>query len=317
MKRVFFFLLLILSILWISPFIWASTTITLKDKVIVDSENVYLGDIAFLNGELRGSLSRVRIVTSPIPGKEREIEKKYIVLRLRQLGYSDNEVVISGPEKIVVRRAYQEISTQLIEKLVRERIKDIIPKWAKRYEASLNIPGFSKFAPIGDIDVFVDIPTFNKIKGRIISFPVIINIDGRKWKKLYITVNLILYADVPIAITSIKRGEKISKGDYKIEERRIERASFPYISPNKISGYVALRNIYPGNIIDLTYISRPYEVKRGEIVDVILKRGVITIMLKAQALENGNHGDIIQLKNLKSGKKFTGIVKDFGLVIVK
>ncbi len=317
MKKVTFFFILLLPIIWISSLALASTTIVLKHEALVDGKNVYLGDIALLEGKLREELSKIRIVASPVPGDKREIEKRYIILRLKQLGYGENTVTVGGPEKVIVERAFQEISKKFVEDLAFEKIKDVIPKWAKRYEVFFDIPTFSKYAPTGNVEIFLDIPSLDKVKGRYISFPVTINIDGKKWKKFYVNCRLTLYADVPVAVTSIKRGQRITKEDYKIEERKIERPSFPYISPDEVDGYVALKNIYTGNIIDFTYVARPYQIRRGEIVDVVLKRGAITIMLKAQALENGSYGDMIQLKNLKSGKKFTGIVKDFGLVIVK
>ncbi len=317
MRRISFFLVLLLSIIWVNSLALANTNIVLRHEAIVNGKNVYLKDIALLDGELSEELSKIRIVASPSPGGKREIEKRYIILRLRQLGYEENTVIVRGPEKVIVERAFQEISKKFVEDLAFEKIKDVIPKWAKRYEVFFDIPTFSKYAPTGNVEIFLDIPSLDKVKGRYISFPVTINIDGKKWKKFYVNCRLVLYADVPVAVTSIKKGERITKKDYKIEEKKIERPSFPYINPDEIDGYVALKNIYVGNIIDLTYISRPYQIRRGEIVNVILKRGAITIMLKAQALENGSYGDMIQLKNLKSGKKFTGIIKDFGLVIVK
>ncbi len=297
---------------------WSQTEIVLShEKVVIIGENVYLKDVAEIKGDLKEALSYVRIISSPPPGGIRRIEKKYIQLRLLQLGFSKTDPVILGPNVVTIERAYQKISFDLINTLVQERVKDIIPSWAKRYQIIVNVPRFSNTAPLGDVDIFLELPQSDKIRTKTISLPVTININGKKWKRIYAMVKVLLYADLPIATNTIKKGEKISKESYKIEEGMVERLSFPYISPEKIVGYVALKNIYPGTIIDLTYISRPYQVKRGEIVEVVLRRGAITITLKAQALENGNYGDMIQLKNLKSGKKFTGIVQDYGLVIVK
>ncbi len=315
MKRTVLFIIIVLTIF--SSVSWATTVITISRKeVVVDGENVYLKDIAKIEGDLKNTLSTLRIITSPSPGNVRILEKKYIILRIRQAGF-DNGISLIGPDTITIKRAYQEIQKDLIKTLIEEKIKDIIPKWAKRYTIYPSIPNFSSRAPIGDLDIFIDLPPKERLKGRSISFPITISINGNNWRRIYVSVKVSLFADVPVAISKIKKGEKITKDRYKIEEREIKEISFPYISPDALQEFVALKNIYPGNIITLSYVSRPYQVKRGDVVDVVLIRGAITIKLKAQALQNGIYGDLIQLKNLKSGKKFTGIVKDYGLVIVK
>ena len=315
MKRIVLFTIIVFIIF--NSVSWANTVITLSQKeVIVDGENVYLKDIAKIEGDLKNTLSTLRIITSPSPGNVRILEKKYIILRMHQAGF-DSGISLIGPDTITIKRAYQEIQKDLIRALIEERIKDIIPKWAKRYIIYPSIPNFSSHAPIGDLDIFMDIPPREKLKGRSISFPIIISINGKNWRRIYISVRVSLFANVPVAISKIKKGEKITEDRYKIEEREIKEIAFPYISPDELKDFVALKNIYPGNIITLSYVSRPYQVKRGDIVDVVLIRGPITIKLKAQVLQNGVYGDLIQLKNLKSGKKFTGIVKDYGLVIVK
>ncbi len=317
MKRIVI-LFIVIFILFVNIAGWAQTKVTLfSGEIIVKGEDVYLKDVAKIEGTLKDALSTVRIIASPSPGGIRKIEKEYIRLRLKQLGFQREDVTLLGPDVITIKRAFQKIDKDLIRELAEEKIRDIIPSWAKRYQIILNIPRFSDIAPLGDVDIFIDFPSGNEVKGKTISFPVTISVGGKRWKRLYITAKVSLYADFPIAITSIKRNERISKNSYKIEERKVERISFPYVSPTEIEGYVACKNIYPGTIIDLTCISKPYQVKRGDIVEVVLKRGSIIIMLKAQALENGSYGDTIELKNLKSGKKFTGIVQDYGLVIVK
>jgi len=315
-KKIIF--LIFVFILFFGNYGWGITEVLLtRDKVVVSDTNVYLGDIAEIKGDLEHTLVTLRIITAPGPGKTKVLDKKYIQLRLKQSGFDIQEVKIEGFNSILIEGAYQRISKKVVEDLIRERVRDVIPEWVKQFKIMINIPNFDDIAPIGDLDIFIEIPQIQKISGSSFSVPVSININGARWKKFYTTVKTILYADVPVAITSMKRGEKITKKDYKIEKREIRGISFPYISPSEVEGFITLRNIYPGTIIDLTYLSKPYQVKRGQIVEVLFIRGAITIRLKAQALNNGFYGDVVELKNLKSGKKFSGIVKDYGFVIVR
>ena len=52
-------------------------------------------------------------------------------------------------------------------------------------------------------------------------------------------------------------------------------------------------------------IERPL-VRRGQVVEVVGRQGMLAISMKALAMENGAKGDLIKLRNLESRKEFSG-----------
>ena len=52
-------------------------------------------------------------------------------------------------------------------------------------------------------------------------------------------------------------------------------------------------------------IERPL-VRRGQVVEVVARQGLLAISMKALALESGASGDLIKLRNLESRKEFSG-----------
>jgi flagella basal body P-ring formation protein FlgA len=49
-------------------------------------------------------------------------------------------------------------------------------------------------------------------------------------------------------------------------------------------------------------------VKKGDIVDVIATEGLLSVSMKALAMENGVRGDLVTVRNLETRKDISGIV---------
>lgn len=87
--------------------------ITLKDKVKVKGNCIYLGEIVKdikAEKKLKGKLYRIKIGASPLPGKSRRLNKDYIMVRLYQNGLYPGQVLIKGKNEIVVLREAQDLS---------------------------------------------------------------------------------------------------------------------------------------------------------------------------------------------------------------
>jgi flagella basal body P-ring formation protein FlgA len=52
---------------------------------------------------------------------------------------------------------------------------------------------------------------------------------------------------------------------------------------------------------------RPW-VRKGEVIDVVAADGDLQVTLKAQALENGGQGDVVEVRNLESHKDISALV---------
>ena len=87
--------------------------ITLKDKVKVKGNSIYLGEIVKdikAEKKLKNKLYRIKIGASPLPGKSRRLNKDYIMVRLYQNGLYPGQVLIKGKNEIVVLREAQDLS---------------------------------------------------------------------------------------------------------------------------------------------------------------------------------------------------------------
>ena len=113
---------------------------------------------------------------------------------------------------------------------------------------------------------------------------------------------------VAVLIKNISKGQVISE-EYLGFEARPERQI--YGAYNHISGVLgrkAKSNIAAGTILKARHLDTVYSVDKNDSVLVIAANKAITITTSAIALENGQVGDMIPVKNLKSEKIFKVII---------
>lgn len=84
----------------------------------------------------------------------------------------------------------------------------------------------------------------------------------------------------------------------------------------KLHGKVARRTILPGRLIPPNSVREAFLVQAGAPVEVTLVEKSLVITATAMALEPGAAGDVVKLRNIDSGRVFSGVVMADGTVRV-
>lgn len=95
----------------------------------------------------------------------------------------------------------------------------------------------------------------------------------------------------------------------------------PFSSPvatmaEEVEGKIARRTLLPGKLIPVSSLREPFIVQAGSPVTALFVHGGLTITATAVPLDSGGLGDLIKLRNVDSGKIFTGIVMADGTIRV-
>lgn len=85
---------------------------------------------------------------------------------------------------------------------------------------------------------------------------------------------------------------------------------------DELDGKVARRTLLPGRYVPLASLREAYLVEQGSPVQVIYQAGALTITAAAICLQSGAAGEVVRVRNLDTGKTFTGIVAGDGTVRV-
>ena len=107
----------------------------------------------------------------------------------------------------------------------------------------------------------------------------------------------------------LRKGDALERGDF---ERRHEDL---LLEPDAVtSDWDTLlrheygRDVTPGKPLVWSDIRERSLVRKGEVVDVTMTKGLLGITMRAMARQDGANGDIITLRNMESSKDFAGRV---------
>jgi flagellar basal body P-ring formation protein FlgA len=119
---------------------------------------------------------------------------------------------------------------------------------------------------------------------------------------------------VATAASLIRKGQHFTKTNIRFERRAFTTLQRS-IADESLLGLASRRNIYPGqsvSIRDADAALKPTQkvlVKQRDIVQIIARKGTLRIVVRTgEALQNGNLGQQIRVRNLRSNKTILGKV---------
>jgi len=116
---------------------------------------------------------------------------------------------------------------------------------------------------------------------------------------------------VVLATHRIERGAPIRQQDI-VEDRRLLANRVEQVRAEQVVGHVSRRGLSQGDLVtakDLAVQKAAPAIQARNGVKVIARKGRLSVTLQmAEALEAGNVGDVIRLRNLQSGQIITGRV---------
>lgn len=127
-----------------------------------------------------------------------------------------------------------------------------------------------------------------------------------------------LYSDVYFIKTNIRAGEIASMSDLEVRRADLlsESSAIP-AAAGVIERHEYSRNLTSGRILQWGDLEERSVVKKGEVVDVFGRSGLLAIATRAIARQDGAEGDYIVLRNVGSNQEFSALVVSENKVEVK
>lgn len=281
--------ILMLSILTASYVFCNENTFVLKSYSEVSDNKIYFKDIAELKNT-HHKIANVEIGKSALPKNFRIISKQHIYTKLRQAGYGD--VLLVGEDKIKVVTKHSLVSHEDIFNFVKEHIKSI-------YQDDININSVGKMQdivlPYGNVSF-----KMNDVKEN--SAVVDILVDDKICKTVKVNLKIDRFAYGYFAKKNILKNELLKVDDF--EKKKINVSHFPrdiVLDETFFKDAVARQAILFGQVLRKVHIGEKFSCRKGDIVQIIGKDGLLEITLEGKALQNGNIGD--DIKVITSTKK--------------
>lgn len=127
--------------------------------------------------------------------------------------------------------------------------------------------------------------------------------------KVYVPVQIRAYTSIITTKHPLPRGTILSQSDLQIEKREISRYRAGIFKKlEQVVGMMAKRAMVQGTVLTPTLVEPKRLVKRGQFVTILAETGGLLIRVKGEALMDGHHGQTVQVKNSRSGRKFSAEV---------
>ncbi|MFM9872234.1 MAG: hypothetical protein ACKVQS_02070 [Fimbriimonadaceae bacterium] len=193
--------------------------VAFPDVSEVTGPSMRLGDVAdiFADAETKAKLAEIDLGTSPVFGVPRQLDRNWILGKLKAAGFPIAKIRVVGPVRIQVKRVGQTITQAMFEATAVAGIKDQYPD----FEAESTKPTPDLDAPEGLLDLRVD--RVDKSGSRL-SVTVVAYVDGKRINSRTLTylnkgmpINLNVGDDVTVVVQSggvkIETTGKVKKVD--------------------------------------------------------------------------------------------------------
>ncbi|MEE8302696.1 MAG: flagellar basal body P-ring formation chaperone FlgA [Candidatus Tectomicrobia bacterium] len=289
----------------------ASLTISAQSAAVVQGPHITIGDIADVQADSPRTIAEIRSIIvgqSPPPGQERTLYGGYITTRLRQHGLRPQDFSIQAPTRIRVTRAFQRIESRHIEARVVDAIHANMP-WKGQRTTIRALRGIQpvRLSP-GSVNVEVSFPTNTDFLGPT-SFTVVFRVDGNSEHRLYGTALIEVSQELVTTARPLARHHVISEAD--LRWTRVNLARLPrrvLMKPEDIVGKRTKRPLQANAMIHAYEVEVLPLVRKGDVVKIIVESALLQISTMGEAIENGQHGETIRVKNLSSQRELRAVV---------
>ncbi|MDW8345199.1 MAG: flagellar basal body P-ring formation chaperone FlgA [Verrucomicrobiae bacterium] len=120
-----------------------------------------------------------------------------------------------------------------------------------------------------------------------------------------------IWREVWVARRPLRRGELLTETDRAVERRDVLAlpAPWPVSAPDE-SNWELAENLPAGAPLLSRHLRPRTLVRRGQLVEAVVRQGALAVSLKVEALEDGAAGQVIRVRNQQSRREFRGMVEN-------
>lgn len=134
----------------------------------------------------------------------------------------------------------------------------------------------------------------------------------RPWSK-YVPAEVHVFTPVLVANRNLPRGSLLTASDMDLVEMDLATVRRTSVSdPFQIEGMELRQSLSAGNPVVMEALLRPTVVKRGDLVQILAQNGSISIRQQGEALQDGEVGKLINVRNNSSQRVIQAIVVSTG-----
>jgi flagella basal body P-ring formation protein FlgA len=291
-------------------------TIHLPRDIAVESESLTLGQIAVVTGEesLVAKARDIELGRISVAGQIVTIDRSLILSRLACSGMPACNPVMSGADKVTVRRTAKVIKSS-----------NIIESASSFLAGSIKEQAIARWEPVRTpADVILPAQTQNiELVPRLVSrgansqaiTEVGVVADGKQIETRQVIFRAKYNTHRAITVTDVKEGVTLTANNTRIEQVVSDEPesmgwSVPY-------GLVAVRNLPAGTVVGSNMAKSPQPpvvIERNQTVVIRIERAGLVVTAMGKATQQGKLGECIKVRNVDSQRVILAKVNEDGTV---
>lgn len=286
----------------------AAFEVAVQQKEIVESADIYLGEIAEitaaeLSSEQLNNLKNLKLAKSPQPGYQKYINRVLVELSIKNLGYDNADFRLIMPKKITIERKAASIELSIVRAFVEKKLADFFQiDLEKLFIEELNNPDSYQTAA-GKYEL--QLASHSRFRFGSNNLVVEVVKDNVVQNRLYYRFKLGIKKKVYKALKDLTYNSTLNKSDFEVTEKII------YQNPDEIvSSWENMRTkelkttLKKGDYLRYQQIKNPYLVQWGDRLKVTIIKNNVVLSSYVTARERGKLGDEITVENENSGYRF-------------
>jgi flagella basal body P-ring formation protein FlgA len=290
-------------------------TIAVRPAATVDAARITLADVAAIAGGSRPLTERLAAIDlgpAPSPGAEKEVNREFLALRLRQEKVAPQAIAWAGAERTRVERKAERVAGTTIAQAAVEHVRKALP-WpdedlvveVTRTPADLSLPSGA-----GEPSYTVTVPPGSRFLGAL-PCSVTITRGVRVVGRTSVVLTVRVFQRLVVARHKIRGGERITKDNVRLQRTELTSLTTEALTDLADAlGQEARQDIQPFAAVTRAMVSAPRVIRRGAIVSLVADMPLVQIRARGIAQEDGVVGQWIAARNADSQRVVYGRVRD-------
>lgn len=283
--------------------------VTLASMVVVNDDVIRLGDI-FTN---IGAKATIAVAYAPQPGRRTVLDVVWLaqVARVHRLPWRPKSRFV----RTTVERASRVIGRERVVEEIKTALRD------KNIEGEFGVR-FDNRSRVVHLPVDAD-PTFAltnfRYDPRTKRFSALLLAPAETPRiRIPLSGRVIQMMKIPVLARRMSRGDIITDADIEwidIDASRVNRNTI--VDAKNLKGLTPRRRLSAGKVLRLGDLQRPTLIKKGALVNLMVRTPYMMLTVQGMAMDKGGKGDTVRVRNTRTKKIVHGVVAGPNIVLVE
>jgi flagella basal body P-ring formation protein FlgA len=255
---------------------------------------------------------------------ELSLTQEGIAYRVQLAGIEARQFRVVGAARAIVSRAPQELSEASLFDAAKRALLRKVPVPADEVSIKLaqpvTVPGLLISAR-DRVRLEAELPAAGRPLGKVVM-EVTVYLNDKQREVVPVYLDVLLYQELVFAKRRIDAGEMLTPELLHFDRRAVDGGNNYLVKSQALNGLKAKRTLMPGqalsnNDVEVPAQRSPIVVKARDMVKLVANVGPLRVTTLGEAIEDGQAGQLIRVRNVDSKNIRMGRVSDRGIVEVE